>query len=75
VLVEAGPALAGAFTGGGYADEVVVYLAATILGDTSRPMFALPEPLHSLGERPPFYFYDVRQVGEDLRVTLRPKGN
>jgi diaminohydroxyphosphoribosylaminopyrimidine deaminase / 5-amino-6-(5-phosphoribosylamino)uracil reductase len=72
VLVEAGPALAGAFVAGGHADEVVVYMAATILGDTGRAMFDLPEPLRSLDERQSFYFHDVRQAGADLRLTLRP---
>ena len=75
VLVEAGPRLAGAFVAGGHADEIVVYLAATILGGYSRPMFALPEPLQSLAARQSYAFHDVRQVGEDLRLTLRPKGN
>ena len=37
-------------------------------------MFVLPEPLRTLGERPVYSFHDVRQVGDDLRVALRPKG-
>jgi diaminohydroxyphosphoribosylaminopyrimidine deaminase/5-amino-6-(5-phosphoribosylamino)uracil reductase len=75
VLVEAGPRLAGAFVAGGHVDEIVAYLAATILGDSSRPMFTLPEPLQSLAARQSYAFYDVRQVGADLRLALRPKGN
>ena len=74
VLVEAGPILAGAFVASGYVDEIVLYLSASMLGDASRAMFTLPEPLRTLGERPMFSFHDVRQVGDDLRVTLRPEG-
>jgi diaminohydroxyphosphoribosylaminopyrimidine deaminase/5-amino-6-(5-phosphoribosylamino)uracil reductase len=74
VLVEAGPMLAGAFVARGFVDEVVIYMAASVLGDTSRAMFELPVPLGALDERPVFAFHDVRNVGEDLRVTLRPKG-
>jgi diaminohydroxyphosphoribosylaminopyrimidine deaminase/5-amino-6-(5-phosphoribosylamino)uracil reductase len=73
VLVEAGPRLAGAFVAAGLADEIVVYVAATILGDTSRAMFELPEPLRSLTERRVYAFHDVRKVGEDLRLALRPR--
>jgi diaminohydroxyphosphoribosylaminopyrimidine deaminase/5-amino-6-(5-phosphoribosylamino)uracil reductase len=72
VLVEAGPRLAGSFLAAGLADEVVLYVAPTVLGDTSRPAFALPQPLATLAARPRFSFHDVRQVGPDLRLTLRP---
>jgi diaminohydroxyphosphoribosylaminopyrimidine deaminase/5-amino-6-(5-phosphoribosylamino)uracil reductase len=75
VLVEAGPVLAGAVVAGGCADEIVIYMAASLLGDGSRAMFTLPQPLRTLAERPLFYFHEVRQVGEDLRITLRPREN
>jgi diaminohydroxyphosphoribosylaminopyrimidine deaminase/5-amino-6-(5-phosphoribosylamino)uracil reductase len=72
VLVEAGPRLAGSFIAAGLVDEVVLYLAPTVLGDTARPAFALPQPLATLAASPRFRFHDVRQVGPDLRLTLRP---
>lgn len=72
VLVEAGPRLAGSFVTHGLADEIVLYVAPTLLGDTARPSFALPQPLRALADRPQYSFYDVRQVGPDLRLTLRP---
>jgi diaminohydroxyphosphoribosylaminopyrimidine deaminase / 5-amino-6-(5-phosphoribosylamino)uracil reductase len=72
VLVEAGPRLAGSFLAAGLVDELVLYVAPTVLGDTSRPAFALPQPLATLAARPRFNFHDVRQVGPDLRLTLRP---
>lgn len=71
VLVESGPRLAGSFLAAGLADEVVVYLAPTVLGDTARPAFELPQPLRSLEERARFVYHDVRRVGVDLRLTLR----
>ncbi len=72
VLVEAGPQLAGSFVASGCVDEIVLYVAPTVLGDTARPAFALPQPLASLAERARFRFHDVRSVGPDLRLTLRP---
>ena len=55
------------------ADEIVVYVAPTVLGDTARPSFELPQPLPSLAERVVHRFHDVRSVGADLRLTLRPR--
>jgi len=71
VLVEAGPRLAGSFLAAGLADEIVLYVAPTILGDTAQPSFVLPQPLRTLSERLQYSYQDVRQVGPDLRLTLR----
>jgi len=72
VLVEAGPRLAGGFLAAGLADEIVLYVAPTILGETAQPSFVLPQPLRLLAERPQYSYHDVRRVGPDLRLTLRP---
>jgi diaminohydroxyphosphoribosylaminopyrimidine deaminase / 5-amino-6-(5-phosphoribosylamino)uracil reductase len=72
VLVEAGPRLAGSFLAAGLVDEIVLYVAPTILGDTAQPSFALPQPLRALVERPQYVYHDVRRVGPDLRLALRP---
>lgn len=72
VLVEAGPRLAGSFVAAGLVDELVVYLAPTVLGATARPSFQLPQPLRSLDERAHFVFHDLRRIGPDVRLTLRP---
>jgi diaminohydroxyphosphoribosylaminopyrimidine deaminase/5-amino-6-(5-phosphoribosylamino)uracil reductase len=72
VLIEAGPRLAGAFVASGLVDEIVLYVAPTLLGDTAQPAFTLPTPLRALDERARFSYHDVRQVGPDLRLTLRP---
>jgi diaminohydroxyphosphoribosylaminopyrimidine deaminase/5-amino-6-(5-phosphoribosylamino)uracil reductase len=71
VLVEAGPTLAGAFVAGGFADELIVYLAPHLLGDTSLPLVRLPV-FETMDRRPEFAVRDVRRVGADLRLTLAP---
>jgi diaminohydroxyphosphoribosylaminopyrimidine deaminase / 5-amino-6-(5-phosphoribosylamino)uracil reductase len=72
VLVEAGPALNGAFLTAGLVDELVVYQAPHVLGSTAHGMFSLP-PLESMAARPAFRLADVRRVGADLRLTYRPE--
>jgi diaminohydroxyphosphoribosylaminopyrimidine deaminase/5-amino-6-(5-phosphoribosylamino)uracil reductase len=72
VLVESGARLAGTFLAAGLVDELVTYLAPTILGQDARPAFSLPQPLTALEQRARFSYHDVRIVGRDLRVTLRP---
>lgn len=72
VLVEAGARLAGSFLAARLVDELVLYVAPSALGDTARPSVALPAPLRSLDERQQFRFHDVRQIGPDVRLTLRP---
>jgi diaminohydroxyphosphoribosylaminopyrimidine deaminase/5-amino-6-(5-phosphoribosylamino)uracil reductase len=72
VLVEAGPTLAGEFVRLGLVDEIVVYMAPVVLGDAARSLFNLP-PLSRMCDRCEFEWRDVARVGDDLRLTLRPK--
>jgi diaminohydroxyphosphoribosylaminopyrimidine deaminase/5-amino-6-(5-phosphoribosylamino)uracil reductase len=68
VWVEAGATLAGAFLRDGLFDELVVYLAPTLLGPDARALTELP-PLAQLDERPRLRFTGVRPVGDDLCIT------
>ncbi len=72
VLVEAGPTLAGEFVRLGLVDEIVVYMAPVVLGDSARSLFNLPL-LSRMCDRCEFEWRDVARVGEDLRLTLRPR--
>lgn len=69
VLVEAGATLAGAFLQQGLADELVLYLAPSLLGHEARPLLALPG-METLAERIDLQVRDVRAVGGDLRLNL-----
>ena len=71
VLVEAGATLAGAFLAAGLVDELVLYVAPKLLGDSARPLLQLPV-FTALPQCPQLKLVDVRQLGDDLRLTLRP---
>lgn len=69
--VEAGPTLCGALFAAGLADELLIYMAPLLLGDTARPLLALP-PLADMAARWKLNVLDSRAVGQDLRLRLRP---
>lgn len=71
VLVEAGPTLCGQLLGAGLVDEVLLYVAAHVMGDRGRGLFSLPG-LESIADRVQLEFRDVRRVGADLRIRATP---
>jgi diaminohydroxyphosphoribosylaminopyrimidine deaminase/5-amino-6-(5-phosphoribosylamino)uracil reductase len=71
VLIEAGPTLAGAAMQAGVVDELRVYLAPHLMGAAARGLFELPG-LERMEQRIPLRLGDVRRIGRDLRLTLRP---
>lgn len=70
---ETGPTLAGALLAAGLVDELVLYLAPTLLGSDARPLASLP-PLARLADAPRWRLHDVSRVGPDVRMMLRPGG-
>jgi diaminohydroxyphosphoribosylaminopyrimidine deaminase / 5-amino-6-(5-phosphoribosylamino)uracil reductase len=68
VWVEAGATLAGAFVREKLFDELVVYLAPTLLGPDARPLLDLPA-LAQLEDRIKLRFTECEPVGGDLRIT------
>jgi diaminohydroxyphosphoribosylaminopyrimidine deaminase / 5-amino-6-(5-phosphoribosylamino)uracil reductase len=67
VLVEAGASVAGAFIAAKLVDELVVYIAPTLLGSAARPMFDLP--LQQMAQQHRLQQTDLRMVGQDIRLT------
>ena len=70
VHVEAGTKLNGSLLGEQLVDELLLYLAPSILGDTARGMFSLPE-LADLADKRLVQFGDVRTIGRDIRILSR----
>jgi diaminohydroxyphosphoribosylaminopyrimidine deaminase/5-amino-6-(5-phosphoribosylamino)uracil reductase len=70
VHVEAGFKLNGSLLAAGLVDELLIYLAPSILGDGARGMFSLPD-LADLAQKRLVQFADVRTIGGDLRILAR----
>jgi diaminohydroxyphosphoribosylaminopyrimidine deaminase / 5-amino-6-(5-phosphoribosylamino)uracil reductase len=71
VMVEAGPTLAGAVLQGGYADELLLYIAPVLLGPQARALVQLPE-LADLAQGRRFTIFDTCNIAPDVRLRLRP---
>lgn len=70
VTVETGTKLMGSLLAAGVIDELVLYLAPKLLGDSAMGLFALPE-MTRLEQALAPRIVDVRRVGDDLRITAR----
>lgn len=71
VLIETGPTLAGAALAAGLVDELILYLAPHLMGDTARGLFDLGV-LDQMDQRLALTIDDLRRIGPDLRITARP---
>ena len=71
VHVEAGARINGALLRKGRVDELLMYLAPTLLG-AGRGMADIGE-LQSLGDALAFEFHDASRVGADLRILARTR--
>lgn len=70
VFVEGGPTLASAFVAAGLVDELVVYIAPTLIGG---PRTALTDlDVAGIDQQHRLRFVHVDQLGEDLRIIARP---
>ena len=72
LLAECGAGLAGALLSAGLADELLLYLAPTLLGPGSRRLVDLPTP-KSMADRLEFSITDRHDIGGDLLIRLRPR--
>ena len=70
VLLEGGPTLTAAFWRAGLVDEVVVYLAPTILG--AGPPVSADLGITTLTDAVRLHPTDVTVLGPDVRITARP---
>lgn len=67
--VEAGFKLNGSMIRQGCVDELLLYLAPSLLGD-AQGLFNLPAPA-SLDDRRMLRFHQVERIGQDLRILAR----
>jgi diaminohydroxyphosphoribosylaminopyrimidine deaminase/5-amino-6-(5-phosphoribosylamino)uracil reductase len=72
VQVEAGPVLCGALLRAGLVDELLLYQAPLLLGDTARPLFA-GLGIETMAQRLRWTTVDEARFGDDRRLLLRPE--
>ena len=70
IHVEAGTKLNGSLLQAGVVDELLVYLAPSVIGDSGRGMFSLPE-LTELSRIRGLKTHEVERIGEDIRIVAR----
>ena len=70
-MLEAGATLSGAFMQAGLIDEVVVYMAPLLMGDTARGLLSLPG-IVNMSDACNLEIMDVRAVGKDWRIVAKP---
>ena len=70
VLVEAGATLSTAFLQQGLVDEMISYVAPTLLGQSARAMFNAE--FSQMAEQLRFELVDITQLGQDIRLRLLP---
>lgn len=70
VLIEAGARLSGAWLQTGLVDELLLYYAPTLMGDTAAGMFALPA-FTAMSQAIELNIMDIRQFGRDIRIQAK----
>jgi len=74
VLLECGSRLAGAFVAQGLVDEMVLYVAPSLMGENAAPLVHIGAGTSQAGAlsglAQNFEFSDVRRIGDDVRLIL-----
>jgi len=71
VHVEAGAKLNGALLQAGLIDEVLIYVAPSLIGDPARGMFELAQPLAALAQSVALEWKSIERIGDDVRFLAR----
>ena len=72
--VEAGSVLCGALLKNDLVDEIIIYMAPHIMGDSAKGLFHLPG-LEQMKDRISLKIKEVRSIGNDIRITAKPVFN
>jgi diaminohydroxyphosphoribosylaminopyrimidine deaminase/5-amino-6-(5-phosphoribosylamino)uracil reductase len=70
LLIEAGPQLSGSLLERQLINELLIYLAPTVLGSEARSMLQLPS-IVTMEQRHNFSLIECTQLGDDLRLRYR----
>jgi diaminohydroxyphosphoribosylaminopyrimidine deaminase/5-amino-6-(5-phosphoribosylamino)uracil reductase len=70
IWVEAGAKLAGALLQSKLIDELILYQAPKLMGNTGQDLFAI-EPLTTMQQAYTLNWTDIRQIGPDLKLSAK----
>lgn len=70
IMVEAGAGLNGALLQSGLVDELLLYYAPKLMGDTGAGMFGLPA-FETMSQAVNLNILDVRHLGQDIRIQAK----
>ncbi len=68
LMLEAGAELNGAFLNAKLIDQLQIYMAPKLMGDSAKGLFHLPQ-IKFMNENIPLQFLDIKQVGADVKIT------
>lgn len=71
LLIEAGSTLVGSFLVNKLVDEIIIYQAPHIMGNTSLGLAELTS-IKTMQDRIQFYIQDYRKIDQDMKLTLKP---
>ena len=72
VMIEAGALLNGAFMQMGMIDELIIYMAPSVLGTEARGAFSMPT-VSTLSDRVQLKYVGMEQLDEDVKLTYDVK--
>jgi diaminohydroxyphosphoribosylaminopyrimidine deaminase/5-amino-6-(5-phosphoribosylamino)uracil reductase len=72
--VEAGAVLSGALLKNDLVDEIIIYMAPHVMGDSAKGLFHLPG-LEQMKDRISLKINELRSIGNDIRITAQPVFN
>jgi len=67
ILLETGSNLSGEMLQAGFIDELIIYLAPSLLGQDAKGLFQLPM-IENMSDRFSLNFSDIRKIGKDIRI-------
>lgn len=70
VLIEAGAQVSGSFIKEGLVDELIIYQAPCILGQSAKPMLSVT--IDELANQKRFRVNSLSQIGSDIKISLLP---
>jgi diaminohydroxyphosphoribosylaminopyrimidine deaminase/5-amino-6-(5-phosphoribosylamino)uracil reductase len=68
LMVEAGAELNGAFLESGLIDQMQIYMAPKLLGNSAKGLFHLPK-ITTMKENIQLQYLDIKKVGVDVKIT------